>query len=64
MIDERRYLDALIQRQQDMAVNSVGSPPSERTLFDYGVGCGVFKGLSIAIELLKEQLRDAKEKDL
>jgi hypothetical protein len=62
-MDERKYLTALIDRQRELAIGAI-EQPTGLDAYHYGYAAGVFRGMSAAIELLKQQLRDEKEKDL
>lgn len=62
-MQERLYLNALLQRRSDLAENAVAQPTG-KSEYDYGYAAGVYRGISVALELFKEQLRDEKDKDL
>jgi hypothetical protein len=62
-MDERKYLSALLDRQRELAVSAIERPTGQDP-YHYGYAAGVFRGISLAVEVLKQQLGDEKESDL
>lgn len=56
-------LNTLLERKTSLAMNLLEVPVGNDG-YAYGISVGAIRGLNIAIEALKEQLSDAKEKSI
>jgi hypothetical protein len=62
-MDEARYLNVLLGAKANLALSLLEQPVGNDAFY-YGRSVGIIHGLNMAAELLKEQLKDDREKDL
>lgn len=62
MIDERKLLNALIDKRGAVANESLMAQAADE--FAYGKACGIYQGLMMAEKLITQALRDDKENDI